>query len=144
MDWGAKASWIALIVAIISPAITAYLNNRFQLKAKSIDYEFSKQSEYYQYQKNCYENFIKFASKQIETDYKSERIEFCECFHKMLLYLPKSNWDEAKTLYESITNRNPDALEKRYCFTKTLSSQPPASVRSFLLPQVCGRLQGFL
>ena len=119
MDWGAKASWIALIVAIISPAITTYLNNRFQLKAKSIDYEFSKQSEYYQYQKNCYENFIKFASKQIETDYKSERIEFCECFHKMLLYLPKSNWDEAKTLYESITNRNPDALEKLYCFTKT-------------------------
>ena len=105
MDWGSKASWIALIVAIISPAITTYLNNRFQLKAKSIDYEFSKQSEYYQYQKNCYENFIKFASKQIETDYKSERIEFCECFHKMLLYLPKSNWDEAKTLYESITNR---------------------------------------
>lgn len=68
MDWGAKASWIALIVAIISPAITTYLNNRFQLKAKSIDYEFSKQSEYYQYQKNCYENFIKFASKHNETD----------------------------------------------------------------------------
>ena len=41
MDWGAKASWIALIVAIISPAITTYLNNRFQLKAKSID-NFSK------------------------------------------------------------------------------------------------------
>ena len=55
MDWSAKASWIALIVAIISPAITTYLNNHFQLKAKSIDYKFSKQSEYYQYQKNCYE-----------------------------------------------------------------------------------------
>lgn len=131
MDWGAKASWIALIVAIISPAITTYLNNRFQLKAKSIDYKFSKQSEYYQYQKNCYENFIKFASKQIETDYKSERIEFCECFHKMLLYLPKSNWGEAKTLYESITNRNPDALEKLYCFTKTLGAQLQESWRQF-------------
>lgn len=131
MNWNAVASWIALAVAIVTPAVTAYLNNRFQSKMKELDFQYSKQSEYYQYQKTCFENFIKFASKQIESDYKHEKIEFCECFHEMLIYLPKNNWDEAKSLYDSVINRKSDSREKLFSFTKTLALQLQESWKQF-------------
>ena len=131
MDWSATAAWIALVVAIVAPVFTARLNNYFQLKMKEFDFKFSKQAEYYQYQKECFEKFIKYASKQIESDYKSERIDFCECFHEMLIYLPEDRWDEAKTLYDLIINRKPDAHEKLYSFTKILASQLQESWQEF-------------
>lgn len=131
MDWSATAAWIALIVAIAAPVFTARLNNYFQLKMKELDFKFSKQTEYYQYQKVCFEKFIKFASKQIESDYKSERVEFCECFHEMLIYLPCNSWDEAKPLYDSIVNRKADAREKLYSFTQILASQLKESWQQF-------------
>lgn len=131
MDWSATAAWIALVVAIVAPVFTARLNNYFQLKMKELDFKFFKQTEYYQYQKVCFEKFIKFASKQIESNYKSERIDFCECFHEMLIYLPDNSWDEAKSLYDSIVNRKSDAREKLYSFTQTLASQLQESWQQF-------------
>ena len=131
MDWSATAAWIALVVAIAAPVFTARLNNDFQLKMKELDFKFSKKTEYYQYQKVCFEKFIKFASKQIESDYKSERIEFCECFHEMLIYLPGNSWDEAKSLYDSIVNRKADAREKLYSFTQILALQLQESWQQF-------------
>lgn len=131
MDWSAAAAWIALVVAIITPVFTARLNNYFQLEMKKLDYKFSKQTEYYHYQKACFENFIKFASKQIESDYKHEKIDFCECFHEMLIYLPSNNWDEAKSLYDAIINRKSDAHEKLYLFTQILASQLQESWQQF-------------
>lgn len=131
MDWSATAAWIALVVAIAAPVFTTRLNNYFQFKMKELDFKFSKQTEYYQYQKVCFEKFIKFASKQIESDYKSERVEFCECFHEMLIYLPSNSWDEAKSLYDSIVNRKADAREKLYSFTQILASQLRESWQQF-------------
>ncbi len=131
MDWSAVASWIALVVAVATPAITNYLNNLFQSEMKKLDFKFSKQSDYYNCKKSAYENFIKYASKQIESDYKHEKIDLCECFHEMLFYLPNENWEEANSLYKSIIERKPESKEKLYKFTKILAEQLKESWKQF-------------
>lgn len=131
IDWNATVAWIAFGVAVITPVVTTFLNNRFQLKLKKMEQNFSKQSTYYEKQRLCIETFLTFASKQIETNYESERIEFCKCFHELLLYLPKEDWDQAKELYDSIIKRDKDSVQRLYAVTEILASRLQESSQKF-------------
>ena len=133
IDWNATVAWIAFGVAVITPAVTTYLNNRFQLKLKKMEQNYSKQSSYYEKQRVCIESFLSLASKQIETDYESERIEFCKCFHELLLYLPKEDWEQVKDLYESIESRNKNSNQKLYDATEILALRLQESSQKFPL-----------
>ena len=133
IDWNATVAWIAFGVAVITPAVTTYLNNRFQLKLKKMEQNYSKQSSYYEKQRICIESFLSLASKQIETDYESERIEFCKCFHELLLYLPKEDWEQVKDLYESIESRNKNSNQKLYDATEILALRLQESSHKFPL-----------
>jgi len=131
IDWNATVAWVAFGVAVITPAITTFLNNRFQLKLRKLEQSFSKQSIYYEKQKTCVESFLIFASKQIETDYQSERIEFCKCFHELLVYIPKEDWPRVKNLYDSITQRNKQAKQQLYDVTEILALRLQESSQKF-------------
>lgn len=133
IDWNATVAWIAFGVAVITPAVTTYLNNRFQLKLKKMEQNYSKQSSYYEKQRICIESFLSLASKQIETDYESERIEFRKCFHELLLYLPKEDWEQVKDLYESIESRNKNSNQKLYDATEILALRLQESSQKFPL-----------
>lgn len=121
IDWNASVAWIAFGVAVLTPAVTTFLNNQFQLKLKKMELKFSKQSEFYEKQRSCIEHFLTFASKQIETNYETERIEFCKCYHELLLYLPKQDWNKIKTLYVAITKRKSESVDQLYDVTQILA-----------------------
>lgn len=133
INWDATAAWIALAVAIIAPSITTLINNRFQLKLKRLELNFSKQSDYYEKQRLCVENFLIYASKQIDTNYESERIEFRKSFHELLLYIPNEDWNSIKELYGLILSKNPTAKEKLYSVTEILALQLQESSQKFPL-----------
>lgn len=98
-----------------------------------MEQNYSKQSSYYEKQRICIESFLSLASKQIETDYESERIEFCKCFHELLLYLPKEDWEQVKDLYESIESRNKNSNQKLYDATEILALRLQESSQKFPL-----------
>lgn len=129
-NWSAIVAWIAFGVAIITPAVTTYLNNRFQLKMRKLEFAFQKQNDYYEKQRSCIENFLSFASKQIETNYQSERIEFLKCYHELLLYLPSKDWEKVKSLYHLITKGNKEqSIKLLYEVTEILAARLKESLQ---------------
>ena len=100
-------SWVMAVIlglsAIISPIATAIINNKYQLKLKSIEiYELSK--------RQCLENFINCASKYINSFSPKEHEEYLSALNTLYVYfdnVPKeveTLTSNAKTFPNELTN----------------------------------------
>lgn len=131
-DYSFVISAITLIVAIFSPVLVTVLNNIHSTKIKKIELKYEKQFSYYQKQQDVFNTFLKFASKQIESNYSGKKIEYIRSYHELLLYTPEECWEDFKPLHDAIISRNTTvATSKLSSVTKTLGRILQESDRKF-------------
>ena len=99
-------SAITLLVAIISPLLCSISNNIHSTKIKKLELSYEKQISYYNKQQSVFSSFLEFTSKQLETDYKTEKIEYIHAYHELLLYTPEKYWNNFESLYNYILKRD--------------------------------------
>ena len=91
--WGTIAAWIALIVAIISPVITAIITNIHQTKLKRL-------TIYEQKGLDAMECYLTVTSHEITTTGVSD--EYKKMHIKVLLYAPEKSLSDIENLHKLI------------------------------------------
>lgn len=124
MDWSATAAWIAVVISIIGasvgPLLTAWLNNRHQLKLRKLDIQEKQIAEYSEHQRFAIENFLSSTSKYL-SDCQCQNIEVCgEHFFQVYSYVPKDLWNDLNSLYSYICE---DKTSEARSLFLTLSNQ---------------------
>lgn len=80
IDWSVTAAWIAVIISIIGtsvgPLLTAYINNKHQLKLHELDIKEKELSEYHAKRRTAIENFLSSTSKYL-VDCHSKNMDEC-------------------------------------------------------------------
>lgn len=105
-NWNLVISSITLIVAIISPVLVTIVNNIHSTKIRKLELRYKKQNSYYTKQQSIFENYLNAISKQLESNYESERIEYIRCYHELFLYVPDCYWQDIEDLHKLILNRD--------------------------------------
>lgn len=105
-DWNNAIPAITLIVAIVSPIMVAIMNNIHNTKIRKLELKYKKQTSYFQKQQSVFDNYILYASKQIDTNYQSEHIEYIRYYGEMFMYVPEYHWGELETLHKYIQNKD--------------------------------------
>lgn len=113
-------SAITLCVAIICPALVTIVNSVHGTQMRKLELKYEKQLSYYQKQQSVFNCFLEFASKQLEANYPSERIEYLRSYHELVLYVPSEYWEQLSSLHDSLLNRKNDSSEKLIAVTQTL------------------------
>lgn len=75
-------SAITLCVAIICPVLVTILNNFHATHMRKLELKYEKQFSYYRKQQSVFNRFLEFASKQLESNYQSERTEYLRSYHE--------------------------------------------------------------
>lgn len=88
-DWSAIAAWIALAVAIISPILTALINNIHEHKMKKLEFALSREVD-------VISEYLDVTSKEILISGVSEN--YNKIYSKIFFYVPKSVWAEIEEL----------------------------------------------
>lgn len=89
IDWNATVAWIAFGVAIITPCITTYLNNRYQLKLKKLELNEANRKELYLSKYKAYSEYIKYASKLIiDHSFVEAETDYSQAYHELYLHVP--------------------------------------------------------
>lgn len=89
IDWSAIAAWIALAVAIISPVLTALINNIHEHKMKKLEFVLSREVD-------MISEYLDVTSKEILISGVSEN--YSKIYSKIFFYVPKSIWAEIEEL----------------------------------------------
>ena len=105
-DWQMTISAITLIVAIVSPVLVTIINNFHATEIRKLELRYEKQFSYYNKQQDVFNTFLEFASKQLETNYQSERIEYIRSYHELFLYTPEKYWKDFEELNNSFLSRD--------------------------------------
>ena len=96
VDWNATAAWIAILVTlaitIITPALTSFLNNRFQLHLKKMELQESAENELFSKKLETYEGALRTIGNCIHYYSPDNRAIFGEYLYKLYLYLPEEHW----------------------------------------------------
>jgi hypothetical protein len=111
-DWSYVISGITLVVAIVSPVLVTILNNYHNSKIRKLELDYQKQLSYYQKQEAVFSSFLESASKQINADYQSERVEYMQSYNHLFLYSPEEYWEQFKKLNEAVIKRDKDESTK--------------------------------
>lgn len=131
-NWSVVISGITLIVAILSPVLVTIMNNLHNTKIRKLELGYEKQLSYYQKQASIFNEFIKFSSKQIESNYQSERIEYMHFYNELFLYTPENYWKDFEELNALIVSRNKhEATQKLSSISKMLGKILQESDQSF-------------
>lgn len=121
IDWNTVVPQITLAVAIISPVVVAIVNNAHNSKIRRLELKYEKQTSYFHNQQSIFDNYVLYASKQIEADYQSERTEYMRYYGELFMYVPECYWNELETLHKYIQNRDKqNAKVQLINVTKTL------------------------
>lgn len=107
IDWDATVAWIAFAVAVITPCITTYLNNRFQLKLKAIEITQKSHDEYITKLTSVYTNYLETTAKLLlEHSYLEEYTAYSRAYHTMFLYVSEPLHKSLEQLDSMISNKN--------------------------------------
>lgn len=117
LDLTVTVSVIIALCAIISPLLTTFMNNRYQLKLRMMDAE----KEHYQktviYQRRIFENYLRYSGKCITHANADALREYGEHYLVALMYAPEDikvemmyahglmsscKWGEASKCYEKL------------------------------------------
>ncbi len=124
IDWSATAAWMAVIISIIGasvgPLLTAYINNKHQLKFRELDIKEKELSEYHAKRRTAIENFLSSTSKYL-IDCHSKNMDECgNNFFQVYPYVNPDLWKSLNELYTLICDLRVD--ESRTLFLE-LSKQ---------------------
>lgn len=86
IDLTISISVIVALCAIISPILTAIINNRYQLKLKRIELSQQEYQDTILYHRNVYENYLKYAGRCIYFSDADAMKEYGEYYYSALMY----------------------------------------------------------
>lgn len=98
VDWAATAAWIALAISIVSPFITARMNNKHQLKLRELDIKQKQAEEYASVKFDTIDTFISCVGRCIANPTAESIEEVNAIYYKIYLYVPKSLHRDLNTL----------------------------------------------
>ncbi|MBE5984665.1 MAG: hypothetical protein E7248_15380 [Paenibacillaceae bacterium] len=106
IDWSATAAWITLAltlaISIISPVISTYLSNKFQLKIREYE-KFDKELEqHYLEKREILQGFISNTGKLLNRRDTDSLKDYGEHFYLVYTYLPKDHWNKIDLLHQHI------------------------------------------
>ncbi len=119
MDASALAAWIALIVAIISPILTAIINNRHQTKMKKIEMSIASKLK-------IIENYLSSAGQIIYHNGEASTESYSIAIGRIYSASPRSLWEKISVLDEMIYSGNwEDAHAQFLEISQALASHQP-------------------
>ncbi len=119
MDASALAAWIALIVAIISPILTAIINNHHQTKMKKIEMSIASKLK-------IIEDYLSSAGQIIYHNGEASTESYSIAIGRIYSASPRSLWEKISLLDEMIYSRNwEDAHTQFLEISQALASHQP-------------------
>ena len=119
MDASALAAWIALIVAIISPILTAIINNRHQTKMKKIEMSIASKLK-------IIEDYLSSAGQIIYHNGEASTESCSIAIGRIYSASPRSLWEKISVLDEMIYSGNwEDAHAQFLEISQALASHQP-------------------
>ncbi|MEE0211081.1 MAG: hypothetical protein UEP78_03370 [Negativibacillus sp.] len=119
MDASALAAWIALIVAIISPILTAIINNHHQTKMKKIEMSIASKLK-------IIEDYLSSAGQIIYHNGESDTESYSISIGRIYSASPRSLWEKISILDEMIYSGNwEDAHSQFLEISQALASYQP-------------------
>lgn len=119
MDASTLAAWIALIVAIISPILTAIINNYHQTKMKKIEMSIASKLK-------IIEDYLSCTGQVIHHHGDADIEAYGTAVGKIYLASPRFLWEKISNLDKMIYSRNwEDAHSKFLEISQALASHQP-------------------
>ena len=119
MDASALAAWIALIVAIISPILTAIINNRHQTKMKKIEMSIASKLK-------IIEDYLSSAGQIIYHNGEASTESYSIAIGRIYSASLRSLWEKISVLDEMIYSGNwEDAHAQFLEISQALASHQP-------------------
>lgn len=119
MDASALAAWIALIVAIISPILTAIINNHHQTKMKKIEMSIASKLK-------IIEDYLSSAGQVIYHNGEASTESYSIAIGRIYSASPRFLWEKISLLDEMIYSRNwEDAHTQFLEISQALASHQP-------------------
>lgn len=119
MDASALAAWIALIVAIISPILTAIINNHHQTKMKKIEMSIASKLK-------IIEDYLSSAGQIIYHNGEASTESYSIAIGRIYSASPRSLWEKISVLDEMIYSGNwEDAHTQFLEISQALASHQP-------------------
>jgi len=119
MDANALAAWIALIVAIISPILTAIINNHHQTKMKKIEISIASKLK-------IIEDYLSSAGQIIYHNGEASTESYSIAIGRIYSASPRFLWEKISLLDEMIYSRNwEDAHTQFLEISQALASHQP-------------------
>ena len=106
-DLTISISVIVALCAIISPILTAIINNRYQIKIKRIELTQQERRDFVLYHRNIYENYLKYAGRCIYFADQDALKDYGEYYYSALMYAPHD-------IQTDMINANRLMLEDKY------------------------------
>lgn len=104
------------IAAIISPIATALINNRHQLKLKTLEYQRQEKENSFFYKRGIYEDYLKYTSECITYANQDALQKYGEIYGLALLYFPEDLIEDMEKLNRVI--RSTHSEERISLFNK--------------------------
>lgn len=119
MDASTLAAWIALIVAIISPILTAIINNHHQTKMKKIEMSIASKLK-------IIEDYLSSAGQIIYHNGEASTESYSIAIGRIYSASPRFLWEKISLLDEMIYSRNwEDAHTQFLEISQALASHQP-------------------
>ena len=115
IDWSSTAAWlgifVTLAISIITPAVTTYLNNQFQLKIKKEERLQKDQEFLYEKKLSAYRDFLQSVGKSLHYTSRTNLLEIGKNIYELYLYLPEEHWHHLDSLTASIYKEDFDTAQ---------------------------------
>ena len=110
IDWNSTAAWLAIFVtlaiSIITPAVSTFLTNRFQLKLKKMELQHNDSETAYNKKLMAFENALRDLGKFLHFTSKENFASVGEHLYELYLYLPSEHWLLLDSLASSLQEKN--------------------------------------
>ena len=132
LDWSSTAAWLGifatLAISIITPAISTYLNNRFQLRLKEKELVHTEQNDIYAKKYSVYEGFLQNVGKSLQLRTRDNITDAGTYLYELYLYLPNEHWHLLDSLINFLDDENLISAQKVFIeISKILSAELKSS-----------------
>ena len=97
---------IIAVMALISPMITTWQNNRFQIKMKKLEMQEKQYENSILHKQEIFEKYVFAAGQAISVDATEYRRVFGQCHAVAFLYAPTDLQKKMSKLYDYLNSRN--------------------------------------
>ena len=118
VDWSATAAWVTLaftlVISIVSPVITTWMNHRFQLRLSDLEAKNKEIENHYLKKREVIDDFIASTGKCL---FRADAAALQECgksFYSIYVYVPSSLWPDIDMLLKLINSREIEKAQEHF------------------------------